>query len=371
MTLPDPDFGARTLAERRQLARVDPDGEAEAVKPLPPIWDVIAEADGLVTLADVDPVRVRWLWPGYIPAGKITILDGDPGLGKSTVMLDLAARGSRGDATPTGTPLDVFGSIIVTAEDDAADTIRPRLDVAGGDPTRIHHLARLTLPDEADRLRRMVRRTGARLVVIDPLVAYLADGVKTNSDHEVRRALEPVAILADELGIAVVAIRHLNKQSGGDAIYRGGGSIGFTGLARAVLAVGRDPDDEERVILAAVKVNVARRPASLAYRLVAAGPYDPARVAWEGETEHTAESLIGRDRDQASEQGKAAALAVTIRQLVDVNGGSMLARDAYRALEADGVDTADKALIYRARKKARVNVEKMGMDGGWMWSIAA
>jgi hypothetical protein len=371
MTRPDPVFGLRVLAERRRLADYDPDGEAEAVEALRPIWDLIAEADGLVALADIEPTRVEWLWPGYIPLGKLTILDGDPGLGKSTILLDLAARASRGETTPTGTPLGTFSTIVITAEDDAADTIRPRLDVAGGDPSRVYHLAKLTLPDEADRLARLVDRTAARLVVIDPLVAYLADGVKTNSDHEVRRALEPVAAMAERLHIAVVAIRHLNKQSGGDAIYRGGGSIGFTGLARAVLAVGRDPDDEDRIVLAAVKVNVARRPPSLAYRLVAEGDYEPARVQWEGESAHTAESLIGRDRDGTVDVGKADKLAATIRELVAANGGQMLARDAYRALEADGVDTENKNLLYRARQKAGVEVTKTGMDRGWLWSLAA
>lgn len=324
-----------------------------------------------VTLASVTPRAVEWLWQGYIPLGKVTIIDGDPGLGKSTLVLDVAARGSRGLPSPTGTPLPTFDTLLVTGEDDPADTIRPRLDVAGGDPARVHILTDLTLPDEADRLAEVIDRTGATLVVIDPLAAHTAERVKTSVDNSVRRMLQPLAKLAESRHISIVAIRHLNKQAGGDAIYRGGGSIGFTGLARSVLAVGRDPDDEERFVLASVKNNVGRRPPSLAYRLVAAGPYDPARVEWEGETHHTAEALIGRDREQAAGQGKAAMLAETIRAMVEANGGEIAARDGYRALEAEGIDTdADKALIYRAREKAGVVTVKSAMDGGWVWRVA-
>jgi hypothetical protein len=105
---------------------------------------------------------------------------------------------------------------------------------------------------------------------------------------------------------------------------------------------------------------------------VAEGDYEPARVQWEGESAHTAESLIGRHRESASELGRADKLAITIRELVEANGGQMLARDAYRALEAEGMDTdANKPLIMRARRKARVDASKVSMDGGWLWTLVA
>lgn len=329
---------------------------------------------GMVTLSGVSPKRVEWLWPGRLALGKVTILDGDPGLGKSTVALDIAARGSRGDVTPTGEPLPVFDTLLVTNEDDPADTIRPRLDVARGDPRRVHVIAKLTLPDEAERLEAAITATNARLVVVDPLVGFLSDRVRTNSDHEVRRALEPLATLAAKHGVAILGIRHLNKQSGADAIYRGGGSIAFAGLARETLAIGRDPEDEDRCVLAVVKLNLAAKARAVAYRIVSTGPYDPSWVEWEGETEINAESLIGKDRDVASDAGKAAALGRIVRDLVEANGGEMLAKDGYRALEADGIGTdsdADKMALSRARKKAGVRTARQDDDplGPWVWRL--
>ena len=229
--------------------------------------------------------------------------------------------------------------------------------------------AELTLPEQADELDRDIEQLGARLVVIDPVVAYLDQKVRTASDHQVRRALAPLVELAKRHRCAIVAIRHLNKQAGSDAIYRGGGTIGFAGLARSVLTVGRDPEDEDRFVLASVKINVARRPPSLTYRLEAAGPYEPARVVWEGESSHTAESLIGRDRDAAHDKSKVEQLADAMRDLIASNGGSMKARDAYQALEADGWDLSSNDLKTRARRKAGIEAVKGGMDDGWLWRL--
>jgi hypothetical protein len=202
-------------------------------------------------------------------------------------------------------------------------------------------------------------------------MAYLGDGVKTNDDHLVRRALEPLADMAARLDVAVVLIRHLNKRVGDDAIYRGGGSIGFTGLARSVLAVGRDPDDHDRMILAPIKLNLAARPASLAYRIVADGPYEPAHIAWDGASERTAEDLIGRTRDEVAGRSKTAELARAMRELLSSHGGSMAAADAYRALEAKGFDTTSKDNLVRARAQAGVKTTKEGFDGPWFWSIGS
>ena len=359
-----------SAAARKVFARVA--GTAQAG--VPTIRALVPLAEPLETL-DLSGVRTRpidWLWRGYIPLRKVTIVDGDPGLGKSTLLLDLASRGSIGGLAPTGEPLgDAFTTIYVTVEDDAEDTILPRIQKAGGDPSRFHLLRKLSLPAQIDRLEATAIRLRARLIVIDPLMAYLGDGVKTNDDHLVRRALEPLADMAARLDVAIVLIRHLNKRVGDDAIYRGGGSIGFTGLARSVLAVGRDPDDHDRMILAPIKLNVARRPPSLAYRIVADGDYEPARIAWDGESGHTAEDLIGRTRDEAAGHSKTAELASAMRELLGSHGGSMAAAEAYRALEAQGFDTSSKDNLMRARAQAGVRTTKRTFDGPWFWSIGS
>jgi hypothetical protein len=359
-----------SAAAARVFARVAEQGQRDvvAIRPVVPLAEVLETID----LSEVRTRPIDWLWRGYIPLRKVTILDGDPGLGKSTLLLDLACRGSIGGLSPTGELLgDAFTTVYVTVEDDAEDTILPRILKAGGDPSRFHLLRKLSLPDQIDRLEATATSLRARLIVIDPLMAYLGDGVKTNDDHLVRRALEPLADMAARLDVAVVLIRHLNKRVGDDAIYRGGGSIGFTGLARSVLAVGRDPDDHDRMILAPIKLNVAARPASLAYRIVADDPYAPAHIAWEGTSERTAEDLIGRTRDEAAGRSKTAELASAMRELLSSHGGSMAAADAYRALEAQGFDTTSKDNLVRARAQAGVKTTKKRFDGPWFWSIGS
>lgn len=311
---------------------------------------------GSITLADVTPAKIEWLWPGRIPLGMVTIFDGDPGLGKSTILIDLAARGSVGGTTPTGDALSLFDTLVLTSEDDPAITLRPRLDLAGGDPRRVHVRPSLTLPEQAEELEQLVAAYRARLVYLDPIVEYLGEDVKTASDHAVRRALRPLVEIARRQRCAIVAVRHLNKQGGLAAIYRGGGSIGFGGLARSVLAVGRDPDDEDRCVLASVKINVAQRPPSLTYQLTASGPYEPARVEWLGESEHSAEALIGKEQEQAGDKSKARLLADAMRETVERNGGEMLARDMYAAVEAEGFDLNSEATKTKARRLARIEM---------------
>lgn len=330
----------------------------------------------LVTLSTVEPRAIDWLWPGRIPYGKLTMLDGDPGLGKSTVCLDLAARVSVGGTTPTGEPLPAGHVLIITSEDDPDDTIRPRLDAAGGDASMVHVLPAIELPSELDRLERIVRTLDCRLIIFDPLVSVLDAGVRTNQNMAVRKALEPVVRLAADVGCAMVALRHLTKPQGSakpsSAVYRGQDSIAFSGVVRSLLAVGQDPEDPDRFVLASIKLNIGRKPPSLAYRLEADGPYAPARVAWEGETHLTAEELIGRHQESAGESSKVAALAASITAIVQANGGSMLASDGYRALEAEGIETegdAAKMLIGRARRKANIETAKSSFDGPWMWRL--
>lgn len=327
-------------------------------------------ANPLVRMDTVKPTRVRWLWPRYLPLGKITIIDGDPGTGKSTMLLDLAARGSRGALSPTGDDLGgPWSTIYVTAEDDVDDTIRPRLDAAEADVARIFHVALLRLPSEVDRLRDYMDEVRPKLVIIDPVMGHLDGEVRTNSDPSVREALQPCVALAAEFDCAIVALRHLSKESGRAAMYRGGGSIGFAGLARAVFAVGVDPDDDDRFVLAAVKINVARRPTSLAYRLEADGPTDPPHVTWEGESEHNAEALIGSTQESAKDATKTGRLAAAIRAVVEANGGDMAAKDGYRALEADGFDVSSQDMVTKARRQAGVEVTKRGFDGPWHWVL--
>jgi putative DNA primase/helicase len=259
-------------------------------------------------LADVQPERVSWLWPGRIPVGKLVTLDGDPGLGKSTLALAFAATITTGATWPDGSVCEHTGAVLLmSAEDGLADTIRPRLDAAGADVTNVH--AADGVPIDADgtlrpptladvlALDEAISRTGARLLVIDVVMAYLPDGIDSHKDQDIRRVLSRLAALADRTGCTVLLLRHLNKTGGRDPLYRGGGSIGIVGAARAGLLVAPDPDDTDRRVLASVKSNLGPAPDSLAYRLVGEGEFGVARVQWEGATTHTASALLAPPDD--------------------------------------------------------------------------
>lgn len=264
-----------------------------------PYYDDGLDSYRLVNLADVEPVRVSWVWPGRIPAGRLTVLDGDPGLGKSTITLDLAARITRGDAMPDGAPgLNLpRGVILMGAEDGLADTVRPRLDAARADVRRVVALAdvrdgdryRLPTVADVDRLERAQRAVDAALLVVDPLAAFLGHGVDGHRDTEVRQALAELAALAERTGLAVLVLRHLSKSGGANPLYRGGGSIGVIAAARSGLLLAADPDDPTRRVLASTKCNLAPMPPSLALTLDHADGV--ARVLWLGKDERRATDL--------------------------------------------------------------------------------
>ena len=251
-------------------------------------------------LSEVTPEPVEWLWPGRLPVGKVVVLDGDPGVGKSTLALDLAARVTTGSPMPDGHRLSsAGGAIILSAEDGAADTIAPRMAAAGGDSSRVgllqgcwepaedsradnRMLRPIILPRDLPALAGAIRSYSARLVIVDVLMAYLDGRTDSYRDQDVRSALAPLIRLAEDTGACIVLIRHLSKSGGTHAVYRGGGSIGIVGAARVGLLVAPDPDDSDRRILAVTKCNVAKMAPAMAYRLIGDGAHGCARVRWEG-----------------------------------------------------------------------------------------
>jgi hypothetical protein len=326
-------------------------------------------------LRDVSPERVSWLWPGRIPRGKLTILDGDPGLGKSVLTMDLAARVSAGLGLPDGTPCPAAGVVIMNAEDGLADTILPRLLAAGADPARVLALQAVpdqsglgvrpvALPADLGHLRRAVDRVGAALVIVDPLMAYLGSDVNAHRDQDVRRALHPLSVLAGETAAAVIVVRHLNKLAGGNPLYRGGGSIGIIGAARSGLLVARDPDNTDRRVLASTKCNLARLPPSLTYALEPT-PDGALRVGWQGECAYTAESLLAAPRDD-EERGELQEAVEVLRTILCA--GSVPANDAKSQARKAGV--AERTL-QRAKTALGVRSRLLGFgrDGKWYWSL--
>lgn len=336
--------------------------------------DETAEVLPIGTLVgDVEREAVAWLWPGRLALGKLTILDGDPGLGKSTLYCDLAARLTRGTEWPDGVPVEEAGGVvIVTTEDGIGDTIRPRLEEAGADVQRVSVVQLIpeadgpgrvpVLPDDGERLMGECRRMGARLLVIDPLMAHLGSDTNSYRDQDVRRALAPLSEAAERYGVAVLVLRHLNKATGGSALYRGGGSIGIIGAARVGLMAGRDPADENLVVLACSKNNIAARPDSLAFRLVSS-EHDPgtAVLRWEGVSPLSAEDLCrpapsgSPARDDAGDWLEAF-----------LEDGPRLSADVF---SEGGEAGHSKKTLYRAKDERGIEAKRKGFGGPWEWHL--
>jgi hypothetical protein len=293
-----------------------------------PYIDAPKTDDGRVlaieSFAGIRAERTRWLWDGRIPLGAATLLVGREKLGKSTLTDELAARLSQGelDGDLHGNPV---ASLIVSYEDSASRTIKPRLMAAGADLALVHRLRvtrggapdLVSLPDDVGAISSMAREHGVRLLVIDPLSASLAGSIDSHRDHDMRRALAPLVALAEQADLAVLVVAHWNKSSGGDALSRVLGSRGLTAAVRSVLAFGVAPDADEdsaERVLAHAACNVGPQAASLVCRLegrVIDGEDEPiptSRLLVLGETEHRADDLLVQrgddertDRDVAAE----------------------------------------------------------------------
>ena len=251
-----------------------------------------------VALDQLTPTRVQWLWPGRLALGHLAIFDGDPGLGKSLVTLDLCARITTGAPFPDGAAgTEKAPVIVINAEDGARDTIHGRLRAAGADLSRVHVFERaageafLRLPKQLARLEDVVSRTGARYVVLDPVTSFLDGDVNLASDQRVRAALAPLADLADRRRCVIQLVRHLNKGGGFKALYRGLYSIGFIAACRLSWLVGRDPDLAGRYVLSQPKSNLDPPQPSLGYSIEpdAGGT---ARLAWHGTSPWSADDVL-------------------------------------------------------------------------------
>jgi hypothetical protein len=321
----------------------------------------------LVRFADVEPEEVRWLWRGRIPFGKLTILEGDPDEGKSTLALDLAARVSSGRPMPLESdPQAPAGVLFLSAEDEIADTLRPRLEAAGGDSSRVVGIRLDSLPTIGEGrglaiIESAIREHHVALLVVDPLTAFLADHVETYRDHHVRRVLTPLAAVAASTGTAVMGVRHINKTGGTNAKHRGGGSIAFTGAARAVLLAAPDPDDSTRKILVPVKNNLSAPVTAVAYSLDPAG--STVRVRWISETGHTANALLAAAQEAEAPTKLGEAADFLARELA---AGARRAKD----LESEAANVGIKSpTLRRARERLGIRPTKDGREGSWWWAL--
>ncbi len=309
----------------------------------------------LVRAADVEPQPVKWLWPNRIALGKVTLLAGDPGLGKSLATLAIASAVSRGAPWPDAPhdPQLAGGVVLLSAEDDFADTIRPRLDAHEADCERIFSLTSLAdLALDIGQLHEAIDDTDqCRLVVVDPISAYMGRA-DSHVNAEVRAVLTPLGHLAAEKRVAIMAVTHLRKGEGA-AMYRAMGSLAFVAAARAAWAIVRDKQDARRRLMLAVKNNLAADVANgLAFTVEPHGPSGAPVVCWEREPvtitadEAMAPELKRRgppsdEHDQAVEflRERLVDEARSAREVIDeaVNGCGIAKRTLDRARRTIGV----------------------------------
>ena len=224
----------------------------------------------LINMADVEATEVKWLWYPYIPYGKITIIQGDPGEGKTTLILNLAALLSKGDNLPeSNEKSEPINIIYQTAEDGLSDTVKPRLIAANADDDKITVIdeskIELSLTDE--RLEQAIIETKAKLVILDPLQAYIGANVDMHRANEIRPVMKHLSEVAQRQQCAVVLIGHLNKAIGMKSSYRGLGSIDIPASARSVLLVGRIKDNPTVRVMAQIKSSLAPEGEPIAFEL--------------------------------------------------------------------------------------------------------
>jgi len=371
------------MADVLELAQGDTDAVREAVEalaaasePAKPKPDTSCGSPVLVCMNDVEAQEVNWLWPGRLPLGRLSLLVGRPGEGKSFATLDWAARVSTGRDWPDGTSCEVGNVLLVSAEDDPGDTIRPRLDAHHADPARIQMLkgvhaknkngevieGAFTLAD-IDPLRKALNTIGdVRLIVIDPIGSYVGGRVDAHRENEVRGVLAPLAALAQETGVAVVLVAHQRKGAAVNPDDMVLGSRAFTGLARSVLHLMRDPDDEDRRLLLLGKMNLAVTAPGLAFTI----GNEPARVQWEADPVNiTAAEVLAKGNGGSSEGDE---VGDWLRDVF--SSGPMPVSEIKKIAEHDGLAWRT---IERAKKRIGATATREGFANGgrWMWAMSS
>jgi putative DNA primase/helicase len=349
-------------------------------------------------LDECTSTRLEWLWPGRVPLGKLTLLIGDPGLGKSFVTLDAAARVSRGQPLPAlagevSPAATGPGSIVLlSAEDDACDTILPRLVAAGADLARIEvlegvryqraddgstHETMFSLQNDLALLEERIQaRDNCRLVVIDPITAYLGRS-DSHRNSEMRALLAPLSELAARTGVAVLAVNHLNKMGQGPAIYRSMGSLAFAATARSVLAVMCDPNDAASRVLVSLKSNVSAEVQGMRFQMMTdaestagiepGGERPMPTIRWsDTPLAMTAEEIISAAA-QSAECGPALDEACEWLRSV-LTTGPQAAVELKRIAKEDGI--RERTLV-RAKQRLGVLAARtgFGLHGLWEWRL--
>ena len=319
----------------------------------------------LINMEQVEIEKIDWLLYPFIPFGKVTIVQGDPGEGKTTMVLQIIAKLTKGEAVlPSGSDepaleektmdLEPVNVIYQTAEDGLGDTIKPRLLSAGADCFRVMVIddndQALTMMDA--RLEEAIIKTKARLVVLDPIQGFLGAAVDMHRANEIRPLMKRVAVLAEKYHCAIILIGHMNKNSNGKSSYRGLGSIDFQAAARSVLIVGRIKDEPEIRVVCHVKSSLAPEGKSIAFRLDKDTGFE-----WIGEYDISADDLLsGDNRGQKIHEAKEFLKEILV-------SGSVAQTKVAEEAESRGIK---KKTLWNAKKELEIESVKIGNQWFWM-----
>ncbi len=363
-----------------------PQKREDMTDPDPPQAQHAAGTVSTRRLADIEAKPVSWLWHGRIARGKLTIIAGNPGLGKSQITASIAAVVATGGCWPVDgqqcTPGDV---IFLSAEDDPADTLRPRLEAAGAILTRVHFVdgvsagyagdgtrkdRTFSLQADLEALSLKLRELGnVALVVIDPMSAYLGD-TDSHKNADVRALLAPLSELAARHNVAIIGVSHLSKAAGPPVLMRVSGSLAFVAAARAAYIVASDKTDAARRFFLPMKNNIGPDGTGLAFRIESAtvqsacGPLATSRVSWESEpVTMTADEVVNAD---SASKGTSALEEATEWLRDALSDGPIPGAQVHARAKADGIA---EITLRRASHLIGVKKDKVGMASGWLWSL--
>ena len=311
----------------------------------------------IIEMSEVESKEISWLWYPFIPYGKLTIIQGDPGDGKTTLVLNIAAALSKGEGLDNDMkPADPLHIIYQTAEDGLADTVKPRLEKAEADCSNIFVIdetdASLSMLDE--RIEKAIVEKNAKLLILDPIQAYLGCGTDMNRANEAREMTKKLGSIAERTGCAIVLIGHMNKGSGAKAAYRGMGSIDFYAVARSVLFVGRIEGQPNMRAVVQIKNNLSAFGHSKAFELTEEG------FRWIGDYEITADEILGGIAPKACKLDMAKQF---LQELAHSNNLIM----SNEILELAAQEGISKRTLETAKKELGIKAKRI--NGSWYWDL--
>lgn len=311
----------------------------------------------IIKMSDIQSEEVEWLWYPFIPYGKLTIIQGDPGDGKTTLALNIASKLSKGEMLDQEMKItEPLNIIYQTAEDGLADTVKPRLELAGADCERILVIDEsnqaLSMSDE--RLEEAIKITGAKLLILDPIQAYLGAGTDMNRANEARDMTKKLGAMAEKYKCAILLIGHMNKAAGIKASYRGIGSIDFFAVARSVLLVGRIQGEENLRAIVQIKNNLAPFGNTKAFELAETG------FVWLGNYDISADEVLAGVVPKANKLVQAKKLLLELAE----GNKTMPSKEIFEIAEEEKIS---KRTLENAKKDLNIYARKI--NNTWFWDF--